>query len=155
MSNIIIRSAKITDLPVLLRFEQGVINAERPMDVTLKRTDTTYYDIRELIQADHIELAVAEINGEVVGSGYVRIQKAKACFQHPAYGYMGFMYVLPDHRGKGINKLIVNHLFTWCRNKGIYEIRLEVYTNNNQAIKAYQKSGFSDHLLEMRLDLRD
>ena len=46
----ITRKATLDDLPVLLRFEQGIIEAERPMDPTLKESHITYYDISLLIK---------------------------------------------------------------------------------------------------------
>jgi len=37
MEEIMIRKARLNDLEILLGFEQGVINAERPLDSTLKQ----------------------------------------------------------------------------------------------------------------------
>jgi len=67
------------------------------------------------------------------------------------YDYIGFMYVVPEERGKGINKLILEALVSWARSKGITEIRIEVYAENASAIKAYQKAGFASLLTTMRL----
>jgi len=153
MSNsdyLLVRSANHTDLATLLEFEQGVIEAERPFDITLKRNDTRYYDIEEMIRASHIELLVAEINHELVGCGYVRIENAKPYLQHTQHGYMGFMYVKPGHRGKGINGKIMEALKTWSAGQGVTELRLEVYCLNESAIKAYEKIGFTRHMIEMR-----
>lgn len=148
--SVLIRKATDTDLATLLEFEQGVIEAERPFDITLKRTDTRYYDIEEMIRASHIELLVAEINHELVGCGYVRIENAKPYLQHTQHGYMGFMYVKPGHRGKGINGKIMEALKTWSAGQGVTELRLEVYCLNESAIKAYEKIGFTRHMIEMR-----
>ena len=54
MENIIIRPARQEDLPVLLEFEQGVIEAERPMDATLKSEKINYYDIAAMIDDDNV-----------------------------------------------------------------------------------------------------
>ncbi len=70
MEEIIIRKASLNDLDILLQFEQGVINAERPFDSTLKTEPTHYYDIKEMINASHVEIVVAEIRSEIIGSGY-------------------------------------------------------------------------------------
>lgn len=69
MQAIIIRKATEADLPVLLDFEQGVIAAERPFDPTLKEGAIHYYDITAMITAPHIELLVAEAEGQLIGSG--------------------------------------------------------------------------------------
>ncbi len=153
MEEINIRTASLNDLDVLLRFEQGVINAERPFDSTLKNKNIQYYDIVEMITKSHIELVVAEMEGEVVGSGYARIQNSKPYLKHQQYAYLGFMYVHPEHRGKGINKEIIEALKKWVLSQNITEMRLEVYNNNLGAIKAYQKFGFTEHMIEMRMGL--
>lgn len=60
------------------------------------------------------------------------------------------MFVSPECRGQGLNKLVIDALIEWCREKGLSEVRLDVYNGNDQAIKAYEKSGFNAHLIEMR-----
>ncbi len=151
---IIIREAHIDDLETLLRFEQGVIEYERQFDPTLKLKNTQYYDIPFMIESSHIQLLVAEINGELVGSGYARIEDAKPYLQHNLYAYLGFMYVSEKHRGKGVNKLIFEELKDWILSRGIHEVRLDVYNQNESAIKAYEKVGFKRHLDNMRMSLK-
>ncbi|MCO5936259.1 GNAT family N-acetyltransferase [Mucilaginibacter sp. RB4R14] len=153
MENIITRRATVADMDTLLQFEQGVISSERPFDPTLKEGHINYYDLNELIIAPHIQLVVAELNGEIIGSGYARIETSKIYLQHPQHAYLGFMYVLPQHRGKGINKLVINALKEWSVQQGITEFRLEVYFGNVAAIKAYEKVGFNSHMIEMRMGL--
>ena len=145
-----IRKAVEGDIAVLLAFEQGVIEAELPFDATLKRVPTRYYNIEEMIRASHIELVVAEVNDELAGCGYVRIETAKPYLQHTQHGYLGFMYVKPSYRGKGINGQIMEALKNWSAGQGVTELRLEVYYLNESAIKAYEKIGFSRHMIEMR-----
>ena len=154
MKNLIIRKALLTDFPTLLLFEQGVINAERPFDPTLKTEQTTYYDLHQMITAPHIELLVAEIDGRLVGSRYARIETSKPYLQHKQHAYLGFMYVEPKYRGRGINKAIMDALEGWAIQQGITEMHLEVYDENTAAIKAYEKCGFSKYMLQMRKGLK-
>src|SRR6187549_3575633 len=138
MEQVRIRKANLADLETLLGFEQGVISAERPFDVTLK-TDTRYYDIEKMIEVPNVELLVAELDNEVIGSGYARIEAAKPYNRHSQHAYLGFMYVKPEHRGKGINKMIIDELARWSATQQITELRLDVYHPNESAIKAYEK----------------
>src|SRR5262245_22486335 len=110
MENIITRKAVMADMEKLLQFEQGVISAERPFDGTLKPDPLHYYDIKQMIDAPHIELLVAELNGEIIGAGYARIEAAKHYLSHPVHAYLGFMYTDPGHRGKSVNKMIMDAL---------------------------------------------
>ena len=151
----IIRIATLKDLPVLLRFEQGVIGAERPFDPTIKESEITYYDISELITSPNSEVFVAEIENEIVASGYAKIKTDRHYLKHEKQGYLGFMYVSEKHRGKRLNKYIIDALLNWCKAKHVYEIRLDVYEDNLPAIKAYEKVGFKKHMINMRLDIKN
>jgi GNAT superfamily N-acetyltransferase len=153
MSEIHIRKAKLEDLSVLLEFEQGIIKAERPFDPTLQEEKIHYYDIKKMILASHIEVVVAEINSEIIGSGYARIENAKPYLKHKTYAYLGFMFTHSNHRGKGVNAKIIETLKEWCRSHDVSELRLDVYNDNTSAVKAYEKVGFKKHLINMRLGL--
>lgn len=148
----ITREATEKDLEILLEFEQGVITAERPFNSTLIEGEIHYYDLKFLIQSPDATVIVAEENNEVIASGYALIKKSEKYYnQFEKYSYLGFMYVKPEHRGKGINKVITDELISWSKSRGISEVRLDVYAQNESAIKAYEKAGFEPHLLTMRL----
>lgn len=148
--NINVREATESDLAILRQFEQGVIAAERPFDKTLKPDPIEYYDLGLMLVAAHIHLIVAELDGAVVASGYARIEDAKHYLAHEKHAYLGFMYTLPEHRGKGINQEIMQALKAWSKAHGITELRLDVYHSNSSAIRAYEKAGFEKHMIEMR-----
>lgn len=154
MEQIIIRKAELKDLDTLLIFEQGVISAERPFDSTLKSGHTHYYDIEKMITATDVELLVAELDNELIGCGYARIEVAKPYLQHMQHAYLGFMYVVPQHRGKGVNKMVIDALTAWSASQHITELRLDVYQHNEAAIKAYKRCGFTKHMLAMRMGLK-
>lgn len=153
--NYITRKATLEDLPTLLKFEQGVIETERPMDPTIKDGKIIYYDISEIITNENSDVFVVEINNEIVASGYVKIKSDRHYLKHKKQGYLGFMFVPKDQRGKGANKLIIDALLKWCKERDVFEIRLDVYDVNLPAIKAYEKIGFKKHLINMRLNLQD
>lgn len=147
-----IRTATMEDLPLLLNFEQEIINAERPFDVTIKEGTISYYDIKAIIKDPKAHIVVAEVNGKVVASGYAIPKKARHYLNHYYYAYLGFMYSDQEYRGKGINAMIVDELKNWSKSEGFKEIRLTVYNDNLPAIRAYEKVGFKKHIIEMRLE---
>ncbi len=151
MKKITIREAVQEDLPVLLRFEQKLIEAERPMDPTIRPGELHYYDIGEFIADEEVRVLVAEVDGQIVSSGYGKAQPARPYLDHAQYAHLGFMYTLPEFRGMGINGMIIDKLKTWAYDKGLKEVRLTVYQENDPAIAAYEKAGFEKHLIEMRL----
>ena len=141
--DILIRAATLEDLPTLLTFEQGIISAERPYDSTLKPDPISYYDI-------------GAVSGErLIGSGYA-IKKASRHYLNPPYhAFIGFLYVEPDFRGRGVKQRVLEHLFAWARANDLPEIHLTVYPDNAPAIRAYEKVGFEPYILEMRMNLDD
>lgn len=151
MENLIIRKATENDLDTLHQFEQGVIEAERPFDVTMPQGQIHYYDLKYLMTSEKAQLLVGEINGRVVASGYAKIVPSDPWLMHKQHAHIGFIYVVPDLRGRGISKVIIENLTAWARQQNINEVRLEVYFGNTPAIKAYEKMGFVKHMLEMRL----
>ncbi|HJS51460.1 MAG TPA: GNAT family N-acetyltransferase [Pyrinomonadaceae bacterium] len=156
MGEIVVRPAAQTDLAVLLKFEQAMIEAERPFDNAIRTGgDVRYYDLKELITSADSEIVVAEIENKIVGSGYARIESSNAYLKIRQHSYLGFMYVVPEHRGKGVNRKIVEVLETWSAARGVTELRLEVYVENAAAIRAYDKSGYVGHVLEMRKGLTE
>ena len=152
-STILTRKATLKDIDTLLVFEQGVIKAERPFDTTLKPDPLHYYDIEEMITASYIELVVAEFEEKIIGSGYARLENSKHYLKHSKHAYLGFMYVDPNYRGKGVNQKIIEALKNWTVLQNVTEMRLDVYFNNDIAIKAYEKAGFTKHMVEMRMDI--
>ena len=150
-----IRKALLTDLGQLLAFEQDLIKTERPFDPTLKPDPVIYYDLKAMLTSPLAEVVVAEADNKIIASGYARIDRSKPYLKHSTHAYLGFMYVLPEYRGQGINKKIMDVLKDWAVSQNITEFSLEVYYDNISAIKAYEKIGFSRYILEMRFNLND
>ena len=155
MNEIKIRKASLLDLEQLLAFEQDLIKTERPFDPTLKPDPINYYDLRSMLTSPLVEVVVAEADNKIIASGYARIERSKTFLKHSNHAYLGFMYVLPEYRGQGINKRIIDTLKNWAATQNITEFSLEVYYDNISAIKAYEKIGFSKYILEMRFNLDD
>tara|TARA_R110000787_G_scaffold81036_2_gene175934 strand:- start:91558 stop:92031 length:474 start_codon:yes stop_codon:yes gene_type:complete len=150
-----IREAVIEDLPILKTFEQEIIQFERPFASNIKKNPVTYYDLKELILQKDSQVLVAIIDTKIVGSGYAQIQNSKPYFEPKQYVYLGFMFVSPQYRGKGINGEITTKLIEWAKSRNLSEIQLDVYAINESATKAYKKIGFKPDLLKMRFNTEE
>jgi len=153
MNTISIRAANLNDLETLLTFEQGVVAAEKPLDNFLGNGTLTYYDIPELIANKNTHLVVAVSNEELVGSGYIKIEDSNSYHKNPEHGYIGFIFVKPSFRGKKISTLVLESLKRWAKEKNLKELRLDVYSNNSNAIKSYDSFGFTKSLVNMKIDI--
>lgn len=153
IENITTRPAENADLPKLAEFLQFLVEAERPFDGTLKEGEIFYYSISDLIADQATQIMVVENNHQIIGCGYAQIRSAKPYEKHEVFGYLGFMFVSPEFRGKGINGLLLDELKKWILSQGITEVRLQVYSENDAAVKAYEKAGFKKLLTTMRCDI--
>jgi len=150
-----IRAAKIEDLDSLKLFEQEVIAYERPFAPNLKNDPIQYYDLVDLIEREDARIIVATIDEEIIGSGYALIKNSEPHKKHKQYAYLGFMYVFPKFRGKGINGKIIDNLINWAKERNLTEIQLDVYANNESAVNAYKKRSFKPDLLKMRFNIEE
>jgi len=153
METVTYRTATLQDIPTLLEFEQHLIAYERPFDINLK-DPCTYYDLNYLITSKNAELILGIYNNEIISSGYAKIVDAQPYHKNAKYSYMGFMYVKPEFRGKGVIQTLIKKLKSWSKSKAIFETRLEVYNDNTSAIKAYENNGFKRHMIEMKQYLK-
>lgn len=147
-----IRPATKADLPALRIAEQAVIAWERHFDPHLAKDPITYYDLDNMLGRDDVLLILAEIGQQLVATGYILRRANKPFEAHSHHGYIGFMYTAPGHRGKGLASAVLARLRLWAKEKGLEELRLEVYDQNTSAIRAYEKAGFRKVLTEMRMD---
>lgn len=151
----VVRSATIADIPILREFEQGIVKAERPFDETLRPDPITYHDFDSLIASSDSEVALAEVDETPIGCGFVAKRESRHYTTPATHAHIGCMFVEPSFRGQGVSQTILQYLFAWAKSKGLQEVRLTVYPENESAVRAYEKSGFSPHILEMRMGMKD
>tara|TARA_X000000368_G_C23025708_1_gene710066 strand:+ start:881 stop:1342 length:462 start_codon:yes stop_codon:yes gene_type:complete len=150
-----LREAKIEDLSLLLEFERCLIEYEKKFTPNLKKSSFSYYNLRAYIENPDISVVVAEQKDEVIASGYALVKKNKAYKNPEYYVLLGFMYVIPEQRGAGVNKIIIDYLLNWGKSRGYSEFQLDVYAQNESAIRAYKKAGFTFETFTMRINTSD
>jgi GNAT superfamily N-acetyltransferase len=146
-----IRQAANEDLPAILAFEQAVVAAERPYNNEVKDGTVQYYDMAALISSDQSRVLVAEDSERLVATGHATLKPSSNYLNHDRHAYLGLMFVEPEYRGQGIIQEIIEGLLQWARSKGVTNFYLDVYGENEAAVKAYEKLGFRQNLVEMRL----
>jgi ribosomal protein S18 acetylase RimI-like enzyme len=91
-----------------------------------------------VIKAGHAQF-VALDEGRVVGWCDVLPGEAAAGTAH--IGRLG-TGVLPDYRGQGIGRRLLEAAIARARERGLEKIELTVYSSNHRAIGLYRKAGF-------------
>ena len=88
MEKVKIRKATLTDLDILLGFEQQNHSKRSAHLTRLLRKMIPFYDYcgHDLkgsnAEAEDIEVVVATIDSEIIGSGYARIESSKIYLKH-------------------------------------------------------------------------
>ena len=61
---------------------------------------------------------------------------------HAGYGWISFLYLIPEMRGKGYGAQALGRALMLFRSLGRHAIRLHVAASNEQAIRLYERHGF-------------
>ena len=104
------------------------------------------------VQFDHAEWArrVDRWNGER-GVGFLAMDGATACGvagslldeNNPTRAQIVSMWTAPTHRQLGIGRLLVNAVLDWARTRNVHALLLMVTSNNDPAIRFYERLGFT------------
>lgn len=78
---------------------------------------------------------VAYIDGRPVGCGAVRRNE-------PGVAEIKRMYILPEARGRGIGRLVLDELEAVARQLGVHRLVLETGPRQPEALALYRRAGF-------------
>ena len=59
------------------------------------------------------------------------------------YGEIKRLFVIDEHRGKGLSRRIMDHLETHLREMGVHVVRLETGTRQPEALGLYNRLGYA------------
>ena len=92
------------------------------------------YSVEKLIQ-EGVSFFLLRHNGTAAGCGGVQLFATD-------YGEIKRMYVRPQFRGLGFGKLMLDHLTSYARSRGVGLLRLETGIHQHAAIGLYERAGF-------------
>jgi len=138
LSEIIIRPIQPTDNPhlaLIVRNTLAEFGAANPGTVYFDSTTDTLF---ELFQAKNAAYFVAEANGTILGGGGI----------YPTEGLpentceLVKMYLLPDARGIGLGRTLIEKCLETAKEKGFQQVYLETLNELHLALKIYARFGF-------------
>lgn len=91
-------------------------------------------DFLEMVEADYAYYYVAEVEGEIVGCCGIRNIAGE--------GEITNVVVASGFRGRGIGRMLMEHMLTEAPYHGIGDCTLEVRVSNTPAIHLYESLGF-------------
>lgn len=131
-----IRKAVSTDYEGVWKIFSSVIKTG---DTYVFSPDTPKSALQTYWFADSMDTFVAVENDEIVGTYFMKPNQVGLGNHIANCGYM----VSPDHRGKGIGKLLCEHSLQFAREKGYYGIQFNIVVSTNTiAVDLWKKLGF-------------
>ena len=118
------------------------------MEINLKTLPEHYSDYFYESLLDELPEAflVAEISGKLVGYIMCKMEYGFSNFKKLGFvkkGHVVSVAVIDEHRGKGIGSELVNESLKGVKMRQCGEMYLEVRCSNNDAVRLYEKLGFS------------
>lgn len=141
-----IRFAKKEDIPVMIRLlkQVGRVHYEGRPDIFW--ADAQKYDeaaLNALLQDENRPVLVAETGDGVVGYAFCVIQNTKndPVLQDKLTVYIDDLCVEENCRGGGAGKALYGAVLEYARGIGAYNVTLNVWAENKNALKFYEKMG--------------
>lgn len=111
-----------------------------------KATSIFSKEMSERMNGADCRLAVAELEGELIGFCYSYISLKPKYFKLEKFGFVGDLFVKSEHRGMGVGKKLVDDAMRFFKKRKISQIELLVARKNTDTIRFWESLGFS-HLL--------
>jgi len=64
-------------------------------------------------------------------------------------GHVSNLFILPEHRSKGIGNKLVEEALTWLKKNDVGYVSLEIHLENKKAIDFYSKLGFEKYTIKL------
>jgi ribosomal protein S18 acetylase RimI-like enzyme len=110
---------------------------------------STYAKESQLVDAEWVERAT-RWNGErsilylaMAASAACGIVGASLDESDPTRAQLISMWTAPTHRQRGVGRLLVDQILVWARARGVCSLQLMVTSNNEPAMRFYQRLGFT------------
>jgi len=118
------------------------------MEINLRTLPEHYSDYfyESLLEELPEAFIVAEISGKIVGYIMCKIEHGFSNFKKLGFvkkGHVVSIAVIDEHRRKGFGSVLVNEAVKGVKTIQGSELYLEVRCSNNDAVKLYEKLGFS------------
>ncbi|MEU6372421.1 GNAT family N-acetyltransferase [Streptomyces sp. NPDC046909] len=151
--DVIVRRARAEDIPGLVDSSAGLfaedggtrdasINVDWPREHGAESFAVALEDPARLVLAvEHQGRVVGHLMGSVTEPTAMRLVKSATLVS---------IYVRPEHRRARAGADLVAEFFAWAREQGAEQTEVTAYAANTDAIRFYERAGFTPHTLTLR-----
>jgi ribosomal protein S18 acetylase RimI-like enzyme len=157
----LIRHAMVSDLPRLGRLGALLVEAHHELDsqrflAPNNRTPADYASfLRTKLEDPDAAILVAEAHGDVIGYAYAAVQGYDYTSLRGPAGVLHDLIVEPEHRGRGVGRLLLNAVLTHLTTRGAPRVVLLAAEGNQAAQRLFASMGFRRTMAEMTRELEE
>lgn len=153
-NNIEIRSAEISDIESLSRLlyqVHGVHSAARPDIFVSGAKKYSDAQLEQILADEDRPIFVAIARGTVVGYVFCVLlsNHGRASLADIETLYIDDLCVDETYRGNGAGRLLYEHAVAFAEERGCYNVTLNVWAENKNAVEFYKKLGMKIQKLGM------
>lgn len=102
-----------------------------------------------------VAVLVADDNGDVVGYAYAAVEGYDYMALRGPAGVLHDVIVDPEHRGRGVGRLLLDAALEFLRSRGAPRVVLSTAERNEAAQRLFASAGFRRTMIEMTRELDD
>ena len=109
-------------------------------------------DLQHRCAERHGIMLIAEEDAKPVGWAFAHDEKAEVFVVEPerTHGYLTELFLLPQARGKGLGRALIEACEAWARERGHKLLTVGVLSQNRSAVRAYECTGYAPYVTVMR-----
>jgi ribosomal protein S18 acetylase RimI-like enzyme len=157
----LIRRAMTSDLPGLGRLGALLVEAHHELDsrrflAPNNRTPADYASfLGTKLEDPDAAILVAEAHGDVIGYAYAAVQGYDYTSLRGPAGVLHDLIVEPQHRGRGVGRLLLKAVLTYLTTRGTPRVVLLAAEGNQAAQQLFASMGFRRTMVEMTHELEE
>ena len=140
MSNILIREAKESDLPAIVKLAIELVESmESKKGINLHRI---LRNSQDFLKDTNSYILIAEVSGTLIG--FINFTTRRTLLHTGLSGLIDELVVSKNHRGKGIGKQLIYSAIEKCKHLGCCEVEVTTEFANTNAREFYKSCGFEE-----------
>jgi ribosomal protein S18 acetylase RimI-like enzyme len=159
MAGPIVRRATSADLPSIGRLGALLIAEHHDFDArrflaAKPRTSTDYASfLGTQLEDPDVAVLVADHDGHVIGYAYAAVEGYDYMSLRGPAGLLHDVIVDPEHRRRGIGRLLLDATLAYLRSRGAPRVVLSTAVQNEPAQRLFAGLGFRRTMIEMTREL--
>lgn len=150
-----IRPATVADIPALNDLLQEILSFHhevRPDLFKARGQKFSALELEELLHNPSKPIFVYELEGQVVGHLFCKlVEEDHAVLQKVKTLFIDDLCVKQGVRGQSIGKQLYEYALDFAKEKGCYNVTLDVWNDNQAALAFYQRLGMTQQKLRMEM----